>query len=142
MLRFPQQVQARAAHRGSAILEFALLLSLLMMLFIGILELGRAWFSYSLLTHAVREAARRASIKPALAPNDAEILSRIDAILRQGGLTPAGTPRVTFTTPLQTGQLLSVSAQVNFSPVIGMIFPNGGRAAIPLKAEVITRYEI
>ena len=50
---------------GQSIVEFAFVSLTLLMLIFGIIDLGRAVFSRSMLTGAVREAARYASIKPA-----------------------------------------------------------------------------
>ena len=47
--------------RGQAIVEFALVLPLLLLLVVGLIEAGRAIFIYSSVTNASREAARYAS---------------------------------------------------------------------------------
>ena len=126
---------------GNVLVEAALVISLLLLLVMGILELGRAWFSFNLLTHAVREAARRASVTPGLQQNDPQILSDIETTLNQGGVE-ASVRSVSFPTPLRTGALVHVSAEVEFSPLISLIFSQAGTAAIPLRAEVVTRYEM
>lgn len=51
-------------RRGQAVVEFALSSLLLMMLIFGTVDLGRAVFTRTMLTNAVREAARQGSITP------------------------------------------------------------------------------
>jgi Flp pilus assembly protein TadG len=48
-------------ERAQAVVEFAIVLPILMMLLVGILEVGRMIFIYSAVTNASREAARYAS---------------------------------------------------------------------------------
>lgn len=50
-------------ERGSALVEFALVASVLVMLLFGILELGIAYNKYLTLTDAARAAARYASVQ-------------------------------------------------------------------------------
>lgn len=52
-------------ERGASLVEFALVLSLLMILLAGIVDLGRAFNSYMVITNASREGARYASRFPA-----------------------------------------------------------------------------
>jgi Flp pilus assembly protein TadG len=47
---------------GQAMTEMALVMVMLVPLFIGSVDLGRAYFAYDLLVHAVNEGARRASV--------------------------------------------------------------------------------
>jgi Flp pilus assembly protein TadG len=48
--------------RGQALIEFALVMPLLLLLVIGIIEFGRAWNAQQALTDAAREGARKAVI--------------------------------------------------------------------------------
>jgi Flp pilus assembly protein TadG len=52
----------RASERGAAMIEFALLLPLLVMLVFGIITFGRAYFAKVELASAVREGARAAAL--------------------------------------------------------------------------------
>jgi Flp pilus assembly protein TadG len=49
-------------NRGQALVEFALLLPLVMLILIGIVEFGRAWQAKQTLTDAAREGARLAVV--------------------------------------------------------------------------------
>ncbi len=55
------QFDRRRGERGQSIVEFALVLPFLMMLFLGIAELGSALYDYLTFTAANREGARLAS---------------------------------------------------------------------------------
>lgn len=60
----------RGRHRswrdehGAAIVEFALVVPLLLLLLWGIIDMGRAFYTLNNLASAVREGARRAAIMP------------------------------------------------------------------------------
>jgi Flp pilus assembly protein TadG len=126
--------------RGAVLIETAMAFFIFLMLLFGLVEMGRAWFSYNMLTYAVREGARLAAVKPALRRNDSAVVGRISAILRDGGMTPASAT-VTFQAPLDPGDLVRVAAEVRFSPVIAL-WVTGGRVTFPLRVDVITRYEV
>ncbi len=127
-----------AQRRGSAMVEAAFVLPLVIFLIMAIFEAGRAWMDYNLLQNAVREGARFAAIKPNLQQNDTAVLARIDSMLQVGGIT-SSSGAVIYTNPLQTGRLVRVRATINFVPLVSVLFPGG---TIPLETEVITRYEV
>ncbi len=51
-------------ERGANLVEMALVLPLLMLLLIGVVDIGRAFNHYIVITNAAREGARRASRTP------------------------------------------------------------------------------
>jgi Flp pilus assembly protein TadG len=59
--------------RGSALVEFALVLTLLLLLLGGTFELGRAFWYYEALTKATRDGARAFSVAPKATINSAGI---------------------------------------------------------------------
>ncbi len=59
----------RRHERGAALVELALVLTLLVTLFSGMVELGRAIYLYETLTKSARDAARYLSQYSALDPN-------------------------------------------------------------------------
>jgi len=59
-------------RRGQALVEFALVLPLLLLLVVGMLEFAKAWNLHQTLTDAVREGARRALIHDDLPLAEAE----------------------------------------------------------------------
>ena len=61
--------RARLRWRGQAILEFAISSLVVVALIFGMIDLGRAVFTRTMLTSAVREAARQAVITPGSVDN-------------------------------------------------------------------------
>ena len=59
-------VTRRAARReaGQELVEFALILPLLLLLFLGIIEFGRAILAYNTIANAAREGARYGIVDP------------------------------------------------------------------------------
>jgi Flp pilus assembly protein TadG len=60
-MKISLQIQKMSRARGQAIVEFALVLMILMVMLVGILEVGRLMFMYAAVNNASREAARYAS---------------------------------------------------------------------------------
>ena len=67
------------ATSGQAMVKFALGSLLLLMLVFGTIDLGRAVFTRTMLTNAVREATRQATITP----NDSTLFGRRRSLARQ-----------------------------------------------------------
>ena len=137
------------SRRGSAIIEFALTVSLISMAFLGLMEAGRAWFDSGLLTHAVHEGARLAAVLPTLQADDPAVINRMQEVLRTGGIDIPFIPgepnelitlSVSFAPPLQAGRLVRVSGRVKFSTVISGLLPDPWNKGISLRAQMITRY--
>jgi Flp pilus assembly protein TadG len=61
-MRLARKDRSVLGRRGQALVEFALILPLLLILVFGIIEFARAWNQYQVLTDAAREAARTAVI--------------------------------------------------------------------------------
>ena len=55
--------QHKRSERGGAVYEFAMLLPLISILFLGIIDFSRAMLAYNALTHASEAAARFASVR-------------------------------------------------------------------------------
>lgn len=81
-------------ERGSALIEVALTLPLLLLVAAGIFEFGRAYQTQQVLTNAVREGARVAVL-----PNQPSgaAATRVTTYLTNGQLPNAGTATVTVT---------------------------------------------
>jgi len=75
-----------ACERGTALLETAMTLPLLLIVSVGIFEFGRAFQTWQVLTNAAREGARVA-VLPNPAAGAAE--ARVRAYLTSGALAPA-----------------------------------------------------
>lgn len=69
--------------RGQSLIEFALVLPMLLVLFFGIIEFGNAWRIYQLVTNTAREGAREAVLPSS---TTATVDSVIDERLTGSGL--------------------------------------------------------
>lgn len=76
----------RRDRRGQALVEFAFVLPLLLLLLVGIIEMAGAWRTLQVITNASREAARTAVVPLSSA---ADIQDILDDYLTSGGLDPA-----------------------------------------------------
>ncbi|MBI4788576.1 MAG: pilus assembly protein [Chloroflexi bacterium] len=85
--------QLHAFSRGQSLLEFALVLSVLMLLVMGLFDLGYAVFINNMLSEAAREGARAGIIS---ANSDAAIRCRVDAA------APGLNPQVTIAPATRT----------------------------------------
>jgi hypothetical protein len=57
-------------ERGQALVEFALILPVILLVMVGMLEFARAWNLHQVMTDAAREGARRAAIQDAGGQSD------------------------------------------------------------------------
>jgi Flp pilus assembly protein TadG len=57
------QKRSRRGERGQALVEFALILPIILLVMVGMLEFARAWNLHQVMTDAAREGARRAAIQ-------------------------------------------------------------------------------
>jgi Flp pilus assembly protein TadG len=80
-------VQRPAAHRGAAAVEFAFVLPLFVLFLFGLLEMGRALMSASLLASAAR-AGCRAGIVPSA--KNADVTAAVQAKMAGAGLGGKG----------------------------------------------------
>jgi Flp pilus assembly protein TadG len=118
-----QTIQIKKTSRGQALLEFALIGSVFLLLIFGVMELGHAYFTYSSLTNAVREGARFAIVNP---NNTSGIKNKVTTSGYLTGLTdsnvgvetPGGQPVVA------SGGPITVTAVFTYHPLINMIIPN------------------
>lgn len=81
------------SERGAALLETALTLPLLLLVCVGILEFGRAYQTWQVLTNAAREGARIA-VLPGM--DDAAVRSRVREYMTIGQLPKANLSVVTI----------------------------------------------
>jgi Flp pilus assembly protein TadG len=64
-------------QESQALIEFALISPLLLLLIFGIIDIGRAVFYYDTLNHAAREGARVAATAPSAMPTNASVLNAV-----------------------------------------------------------------
>ncbi len=135
-------------QRGTSTLEFIVVLPTLLIIFLGGLELSRAWLAVNIATNAAREGARVGVVTPALGSNpnapifdNSAALARIDDILKAANLYPAASRGVTCTPPATPPPGLSgcipdsqvtASVTLNFVTVVPLFLPVLGTPSDPL----------
>lgn len=126
-------------ERGSATVEFALVLPILMLLMFGIIEFGRVLSVQHLLNTAAREGARTAALPGA---DNATVIAKINEVLSGAGLsydslqlTPSDVSSAGRNDPV------TVRVQVNYESVawVGGIVPGFGGSQ--LQGVVVMRKE-
>jgi TadE-like protein len=98
-------------QRSQAMIEFALISPVLLLLLFGIVDIGRAIFYYDTINHAVREGARTAVRASSPLPTNADILATVTTQLIGTPVTepcPQG-PGATSATPSPNAALLYVT---------------------------------
>jgi Flp pilus assembly protein TadG len=122
-------------QRGQSLTEMAIFITILMLLMAGVIDLGRAYYSYLALKDAAAEGAAYGSIEPG-------DLAGIDARVR--GESPGGlidwtgaAVNTTFIGPACRGGGVRVEITITYeflTPFIGAI---AGTQTIPLTADVV-----
>lgn len=106
----------RNCERGSSIVELAIIFPILLLLFIGIAELGRLFYTYTTLAKATKVGARYLSVSRDIKSSDPDIVA--GAKLRAQNLVVCGFTDCTDKTPVVTG--LSAASNVKVTlPVAG-----------------------
>ena len=100
------KINSRNRERGSAMVETAICIPLLLVLMVGIFEVGRAYETWQVLTNAAREGARMA-VTPTGSTADTTALVR--QYMSNGQLTKAATATVVINE--------AASINVNGNPV-------------------------
>lgn len=125
-------------QKGQALVEFALILPIIILIFFGILESGRIFHSYIVITYAAREGARAGAVGK---PDDvieetirgAAPLPQAETNLNITKLEPAKSARA-------PGLPLTVEVSYDmelFTPVFSDFLPN----PVTLKSQVTMRLE-
>ena len=136
-------------RRGQAVVEFALVLPLFLLLVFGALELGRALLRLHLLNNVAREGARVGTL-----PGNVEqdVTSKVNSFLTANGMQTGtwtttisvtdsdGVPRSGGLSDAQQGDQVDVTITHNFGVLTGSIIP-GFQGTVPLTARCVFRHE-
>jgi len=107
----------RGRHaRGAALIEMALTLPLLLLVCVGILEFGRAYQTWQVMTNAAREGARVA-VLPGV--TDAAVTSRVQTYLTAGQLPNAAAATVV----INRNQSISIGAGTATASQVTVNYP-------------------
>lgn len=124
------------SNRGQAMVEMAIVLPILLLLMMGIVDLGRVFSSYLVITNASREGAREAALgysDDIIRERVAETTSQLDSSTVETTVTPDQSKR-------DSGQMVTVQVnyQVNLiAPLLNNVLPNPVRlqAATTMRVE-------
>lgn len=109
---------------GQALVEFALVVPLVLLLLLGVVEFGRAWNAFQVITDAARSGARVSSVAAANSYASDSVTRTVQYALTRAGLT--ATPTITvsgFKTGTGTATTVGVVYPYRFSflrPLAGM----------------------
>ncbi len=113
-------------QRGTATLEFVLLLPLLLLVWFGIVELSRAWHTLNIVTTAAREGARVGTVTPTTGAGDdfnaTPAIARINQILAAANLT-ASSLSVTCPSPCVPDSEVRADVTVTFETAVPLVLP-------------------
>ncbi len=126
--------------RGQALVELALVLPLLILLIIGMMEFGRVFHSYLLITNAAREGARLGVIEPTnTGAITGTVTTQLAAALAAGPADYSVTvtyPYITY--PFSDTEQVRVEVSYRFRPVtllLSRIIDGGSGAGFTLRAQ-------
>jgi Flp pilus assembly protein TadG len=143
-------MNTRTRERGSAMVETAICIPLLLVLMVGIFEVGRAYETWQVLTNAAREGARMAVLPSGSA---ADTTALVRQYMSNGQLTKSATASVVINeaasinvngTPV-SASMVTVDYPFEFimlQPVVRLVSPSatvGG--PITMRATAIMRNE-
>ena len=121
----PQWMRWRRDDRGTALIEMAFTLPLLLFISLGIIEFGRAFQTWQVLTNAAREGARVA-VLPGI--SDSMVTARVNEYIQAGVLDASVTPTISiqrnatisYGTGTATGSRVTVSYPYHFMVMNGI----------------------
>ena len=127
---------------GQAMVEFALVLPILLMLVIGIFEFGRAWNAYQVITDAAREGARN-MVVAGVPATEASVNQVVNTALFVAALD--STRDVTTLTGLRTGTGTTATVQIaypySFTFLGRLLNWTTGQSNITLRTSFVMRNE-
>lgn len=88
MVRFGRKRGLRLGESGQALVEFAIVAPMLLLLVLGIVDFGRAFYTYHVMIDAAREGARVAVIANPTTTQDT-VMKRINTLLYNAGMDTA-----------------------------------------------------
>jgi len=127
---------AQRHERGNAVIEFALVLPILLLVVFGITEFGRAFLTLNILNTAAREGARLAVVT---APDVDAVRTRVTQVLGAARIVPTAI-NVVGPAANDPARRVTVTVNANFNVVTGRVLGTF-RGTIPLTASTTMRHE-
>jgi hypothetical protein len=131
------KVKNKIGFTGQELVEYAITLPLFLLMVMGIFDLGRAVYYYSVMNNSAREGARYGSIHLEQAGVETIICNRV--VDRSVGLN-LNCNDVTTTFDFVAGNV-QVSISYEFVPVSGIITSLFGVATVPISTSSIMQLE-
>jgi hypothetical protein len=118
------QFASRGGDRGQNLVELALVMPILILILVGLVDLGRMFNAYIVITNAARVGARYGSEHPT---DVAGIRTWVknDALGAGITLTDANIVRNCYTLNCLSGESLSVQVSCPVQPILGLIWGTG-----------------
>jgi Flp pilus assembly protein TadG len=124
-------------NRGNAVIEFAFVFPLLLVVCFGITEFGRAWMTMNIITSAAREGVRLAAVT---APDVNLVTARVQAVCNAARVVPTNII-VTPPDPNDPDRRVTVQVDTDFVVIPGAFFLGTFSGTIPLTTTSIMRHE-
>ena len=121
--------------RGNAVVEFALVLPILLLVLFGITELGRMIMTTNVLNTASREGARLAAVSPM--SDSLSVQARVTQVLTAARIEPSSIV-VEYDA---VGHSVTVVVTADFEILSRSVLPIGLRGTIQLTGQTVFRYE-
>jgi Flp pilus assembly protein TadG len=126
-MRFLRAQTTPRGERGQDLIELALVLPVLLIILVGVVDLGRAFQTYLVLTNAAREGARQGTL------NAFDVSAIQDTALHETRNAGLADSAVTVSVvPASSGQPVRVSVQYDF-PLLSGVLP---ASTVPLSCTV------
>lgn len=127
----------RRAEAGTALIEFALVLPILLVLAMGMLDFGRAFHLKGLLDQAAREGARIAVVTT---PDLDLVTARVNSVLGSGGASP-GTIAVVGPDPAHMVTVTVTSTFTFITPGVFALIGASPGGDISMTGQCVMRFE-
>lgn len=121
--------------RGNAVVEFALVLPILLLVLFGITELGRMIMTTNVLNTASREGARLAAVSTV--SDSLSVQARVNEVLAAASIEPSGI--VVAYDPGAHSVMVEVTT--DFQILSRSVLPEELRGTIQLRGATVFRYE-
>jgi Flp pilus assembly protein TadG len=134
----------REGRRGQALVEFALVAPILLLLILGLVDFARAWNAYQVITDAAREGARAAVINNATITEN-EVKTVVGAALTRASLDPNEPTTVITITGLTDGRGFPTTVRIEHQYQLGWVGAlmalAQGSDQLTLTSEIVMRNE-
>ncbi len=138
----PVRTRIAARRSGQALVEFALVVPLLLILLLGVVEFGRAWNAYQVVTDAAREGARIAAVSDATGLTVDSVTNTVRNAIARAGLQDSATISVAgFRAGRGTPTTVDVSYPYRFTFLGPLLKWTTSASSVTLQTSFVMRNE-